>query len=126
MVAAPHMLERSGFIDIGLGSAIRRLQVDFGLDERGLASALGVDRRTLARGAAAETYPQKEARARLQRIVALHTVLMMMWATPDAAQSWLHRPSAFLGHTEPIELVRPGRFDRVEAALEAINSGFAS
>jgi len=43
-----------------------------------------------------------------------------------AARTWHHRPSPLLGQTEPIELVRAGRFDRVEAALEAINSGFAS
>ena len=49
-----------------------------------------------------------------------------MWATPEAARAWLHRPSPFLGHTEPIELVRAGRFDRVEAALEALTSGFAT
>ncbi len=125
-MAALQVLERSESIDIGLGSAIRRLQQDFGLDDRGLASALGVDRRTLTRWAAAETYPQKEAWARLQKIVALHKVLMMMWTTPHAARAWLHRPSPFLGHTEPIELVQRGRFDRVEAALEAINSGFSS
>jgi uncharacterized protein (DUF2384 family) len=51
---------------------------------------------------------------------------MMMWTSPDAARAWLHRPSPFFGHTEPIELVQRGRFDRVEAALEAINSGFSS
>jgi uncharacterized protein (DUF2384 family) len=49
-----------------------------------------------------------------------------MWSSMDAARAWLHRPSPFLGQTEPIELVRAGRFDRVEAALEAINSGFAT
>ncbi len=120
------MIERSASIDIGLGSAIQRLEEDFGLDDRGLAQALGVDRRTLTRWSTGDTYPQKEARSRLHKIVELHKALMMMWRTRDAAREWLHRPSPFLGHTEPIDLVRAGRFDRVEAALEAINSGFAS
>ena len=126
MAASTSDLARSASIDIGLGSAIRRLEDDFGLNDRGLAQALGVDRRTLGRWAAGSNYPQTDARKRLQRLVELHTVLMLMWTTPDAARGWLHRPSPFLGHTEPIELVRAGRFDRVEAALEAINSGFAS
>ena len=91
-----------------------------------MASDFGVDRRTLTRWTVAETYPQKETRARLQKLVDLHRMLLMMWATPDGARAWLHRPSPFLGLTEPIELVQCGRFDRVEAALEATNSGFAS
>lgn len=117
---------RSAPIYIGLGSAIAQLQQDLGLDERGLAQALGVERRTLARWSGGESYPQREARGRLQELVALHAYLGAMWRSRDAARRWLHRPSPFLGHAEPIDLVRAGRLDRVEAALEAINSGFAS
>jgi uncharacterized protein (DUF2384 family) len=105
---------------------LRQLQADFGLDERGLALALGVDKRTLSRWISGDNYPQTAARKRLQQLVELHYALSLMWNSMDAARSWLHRPSPYLGQTEPIELVRAGRFDRVEAALEAINSGFAS
>jgi len=105
---------------------LRQLQEDPGLDERGLALALGVDKRTLTRWISGDNYPQTEARKRLQKLVELHFTLLMMWSSMADAREWLHRPSPFLGHTEPIELVRAGRFDRVEAALEAINSGFAS
>jgi putative toxin-antitoxin system antitoxin component (TIGR02293 family) len=113
-------------LDVGLGRPLRQLQDDLGLDERGLATALGVDKRTLHRWISGDNYPQREARKRLQQLVELHHALLLMWSSMDAARAWLHRPSPFLGHTEPIELVRAGRFDRVEAALEAINSGFAS
>ena len=113
-------------IDVGLGGPLRQLQDDLGLDERGLALALGVDKRTLSRWISGDNYPQREARKRLQQLVNLHYALHLMWSDMDAARSWLHRPSPYLGQTEPIELVRAGRFDRVEAALEAIASGFAS
>ena len=113
-------------LDISLRAPMRRLQSDLGLDERGLAMALGVDKRTLSRWISGDNYPQREARKRLQQLVELHYALTLMWSSMDAARTWLHRPSPFLGQTEPIELVRAGRFDRVEAALEAINSGFAS
>jgi putative toxin-antitoxin system antitoxin component (TIGR02293 family) len=113
-------------IDVGLGGPLRQIESDLGLDERGLAMALGVDKRTLARWISGDNYPQTQARKRLQQLVELHHALFLMWSSMDAARTWLHRPSPFLGHTEPIELVRAGRFDRVEAALEAINSGFAS
>jgi len=113
-------------IDVGLGGPLRQLEADLGLDERGLAMALGVDKRTLTRWISGDNYPQTQARKRLQQLVELHHALSLMWSNMDAARTWLHRPSPFLGQTEPIELVRAGRFDRVEAALEAINSGFAS
>jgi uncharacterized protein (DUF2384 family) len=113
-------------IDVGLGRPLRQLQADLGLDERGLAMALGVDKRTLNRWISGDNYPQTAARKRLQQLVELHYALSLMWSSMDAARTWLHRPSPFLGQTEPIELVRAGRYDRVEAALEAINSGFAS
>lgn len=127
MVMTPdHAHGGTGVLDVGLGGPLRRLQDDLGLDERGLAMALGVDRRTLTRWISGENYPQREARRRLQGLVELHHALGLMWSSMDAARAWLHRPSPFLGQTEPIELIRAGRFDRVEAALEAINSGFAS
>ena len=125
MVVTPSVAERAA-VDISRGTAARRLEEDLGLDGRGLAQALGVDRRTLGRRATGSTYPRTDARKRLQKLVELHTALLLMWATPEAARAWLHRPSPFLGHTEPIELVRAGRFDRVEAALEALTSGFAT
>jgi putative toxin-antitoxin system antitoxin component (TIGR02293 family) len=109
-----------------MNEQIGQLQTDLGLDERGLAMALGVDKRTLHRWISGDNYPQREARKRLQALVELHHALLLMWSNMDAARTWLHRPSPYLGQTEPIELVRAGRYDRVEAALEAINSGFAS
>lgn len=105
---------------------MKQLQADLGLDEHGLALALGVDDQAVARWSSGDDYPQAEARKRLQQLVELHYALSLMWSSMDAARTWLHRPSPYLGQTEPIELVRAGRFDRVEAALEAINSGFAS
>jgi transcriptional regulator with XRE-family HTH domain len=62
----------SGPLDVGLGGPLRQLQGDLGLDDRGLALALGVDRRTLTRWMSGENYPQREARQRLQSLVELH------------------------------------------------------
>jgi hypothetical protein len=72
MVAARQTLEWNGPIDIGLGSAIRTLQADFGLDDHGLASALGVDRRTLARWAAPKP-TRRRGRGRVSRKSSLST-----------------------------------------------------
>jgi uncharacterized protein (DUF2384 family) len=105
---------------------IRRLEADLGLDTYALAQALRVDRRTLLRWASGETYPRTEGRDRLHALVTLHARLGGTWKTAAAARRWLHRPSPYLGHAEPADMIRAGRFDRVEAALEAIDSGFAS
>src|SRR5215212_7528571 len=102
MVSAPAEMRSSGVpIDVGLGAPLRQLQDDLGLDERGLAMALGVDKRTLTRWISGDNYPQTEARKRLQALVELHYALVLMWSSMDAARAWLHRPSPFLGQTEP-------------------------
>jgi transcriptional regulator with XRE-family HTH domain len=113
-------------VDISLGSAIRRLEADLGLDDYALSQALRVDRRTLTRWVSGETYPRQEGRDRLHALATLHARLGLTWKTAGAARRWLHRPSPYLGHAEPADMIRAGRFDRVEAALEAIDSGFAS
>jgi len=113
-------------IDISLGSAIRRLEADLGLDAYALAQALRVDRRTLLRWASGETYPRQDGRDRFHALTMLHARLGETWKTASAARRWLHHPSPYLGHAEPADMIRAGRFDRVEAALEAIDSGFAS
>jgi hypothetical protein len=113
-------------VDISLGSAIRQLETDLGLDEYGLAQALQVDRRTLTRWIKGETYPRQDGRDRLHALATLHARLGLTWKTAGAPRRWLHRPSPYHGHTEPADMLRAGRFDRVEAALEAIDSGFAS
>jgi len=113
-------------IDISLGSAIRRLEADLGLDDYTLAQALRVDRRTLTRWISGETYPRQDGRDRLHALATLHARLGETWKTVGSARRWLHRPSPYLGHAEPVDMIRAGRFDRVEAALEAIDSGFAS
>jgi len=113
-------------VDVSLGSAIRQLEDDLGLDDYALAQALRVDRRTLTRWISGETYPRQEGRDRLHALATLHARLGETWKTVGAARRWLHRRSPYLGHAEPVDMIRAGRFDRVEAALEAIDSGFAS
>ncbi len=61
-----------------LGTAIRRLEEDFGLDDCGLAHALGVDRRSLGRWATGSSYPRTDVRKGLQKLVELHAALMLI------------------------------------------------
>ena len=115
-----------GPIQVTLAPAIRRLEADLGLSSRDLAHALGIERRTLGRWISGDAYPRAGARQQLVRLVALHTRLTETFETRQAAHAWLHRPMPYLGNTAPADAVKIGRLDSVEAALEAIDSGFAS
>ena len=118
----------SGFapIQITLKPALDQLEHDFGLSSTELAQALSVDRRTLERWASGDTFPRHAARDRLLALVALHTRLAELFETPEDMRTWLHRPLPFLGHMAPIDAVKVGRIESVDAALEAIDEGFAS
>ena len=127
MTAAPaHLACRITPIQITLKPALDQLEHDFGLSSRELAQALGVDRRTLERWASGDTFPRHAARDRLLALVAVHARLAELFETAEDARTWLHRPLPFLGRMAPIDAVKVGRIESVDAALEAIDEGFAS
>ena len=103
--------------------AVNRLQEELGLSARDLATALDVDRRTLERWLSGDTYPRREARRRLAMLLKLDERLGDTFTGRDAVRSWLNGPNRYLGGMRPIEALRAGRFDRVDAALEVIDSG---
>jgi putative toxin-antitoxin system antitoxin component (TIGR02293 family) len=113
-------------IQITLKPALEQLEHDFGLSSTELAQALGVDRRTLERWANGDTFPRHAARDRLLALVALHARLAELFETVEDARDWLHRPLPYLGRMAPIDAVKVGRIESVDAALEAIDEGFAS
>jgi putative toxin-antitoxin system antitoxin component (TIGR02293 family) len=113
-------------IQITLKPVLEQLEHDFGLSSTELAQALGVDRRTLERWANGDTFPRHAARDRLLALVALHARLAELFETVEDARDWLHRPLPYLGRMAPIDAVKVGRIESVDAALEAIDEGFAS
>jgi hypothetical protein len=44
-------------------------------------------------------------------------------ANPESRRAWLRSDNPYLGGLTPLEVLRAGRTDRVEAALEALDSG---
>ena len=113
-------------IQITLKPALDQLEHDFGLSSVELAQAVGVDRRTLERWASGDTFPRHAARDRLLALVAIHTRLAELFETAEDMRAWLHRPLPFLGRMAPIDAVKVGRIESVDAALEAIDEGFVS
>jgi transcriptional regulator with XRE-family HTH domain len=92
------------------------------LSDAEIATALGVALRTVDRWRRGVAVPQRDARERLGTLVALGEHVREMF-DGDAAAEWLGAENRYLGGLTPLEAIRAGRPDRVEAALEAIESG---
>jgi transcriptional regulator with XRE-family HTH domain len=105
-----------------LAEMVEQLSRDLGLSAPELASALGISPRTLDRWRNGEVMPQREARQRLANLTALDRRLHDTFVDEDVA-GWLRTDNRYLGGLTPAEVIAVGRFDRVEGALEVIDSG---
>lgn len=103
--------------------ALDALQKGLGIPEEDLAQALNSNRRTLQRWRAGTVHPQQLARQRLAELLRLQQRVRETFEGRDAARRWVHTQSRYLGGITPAEAIRVGRLDRVEAALEALDSG---
>ena len=103
---------------------IEELEADFGFSAEMLAQTLGVSQRTLSRWRSGDAYPQHDARQKLTQLIALDQRLHENFDAADAVREWMHTPSRYLAGLTPAEAARAGRVDRVDAALDALESGF--
>lgn len=100
--------------------AIAELESRLSLEAADIALALGISTRSLHRWVSGESHPQRESRTNLARLLALSEHLEEAFGEPE---EWLNQDSRYLGGLKPIEALRAGRMDRVEDALEALDSG---
>jgi transcriptional regulator with XRE-family HTH domain len=101
---------------------LARFERELGLTPAELAAALGVSQRTINRWRAGETLPQHAARAKLAGLTELNRHLHETFED-EAVPIWLRTPNRYLSGVTPAEMLQLGRFERVEAALEVIDSG---
>ena len=101
---------------------VNQFERELGLTTAELASALGVSTRSVNRWRAGETIPQREARAKLAELTELRDHMFRTFED-EAVSVWLRSPNHYLSNVTPAEMLRLGRFERVEAALEVIDSG---
>lgn len=106
-----------------LKTILEQLERDLRLEPRSLASVVGVTPRTLERWRSEKAYPQREARQRLKELMALDQHLQETFTNRAAIHTWLRADNRYLGGIKPLEALKAGRYDRVEAALEALDSG---
>lgn len=106
-----------------LQQAIAHLVDELDLEAQDLAGALEVNPRTIDRWCKGETLPQHDARRRLDELLDLQSRLQKVLGSGRGARQWLHTDSRYLGMVKPVEVLRAGRIDRVNAALEAMDEG---
>jgi hypothetical protein len=81
---------------------------------------------TLSRDILARQGPPVDRVAALERLSALLLLdvrLRDTFTNLEAARSWLSAPNRYLGGEKPADLLRSGQIHRIEAALEALDSG---
>lgn len=110
-------------LDMTISQAIEQLQEDLGLTQKELASVLGTSGRTLERWITHSHHPQQEARARIQALLALDQRLQETFDSRDTIKEWMRSRNRYLRGLRPVEVAATGRFDVVEAALDAMDEG---
>lgn len=107
----------------GIERSLQQIVTTLRLSDADLAGAVQTSLRTIERWRTHATYPQHESRRRLDALDALADRLHESFETPEAISAWMHADNSLLGGMKPIEALRVGRIDRVEAAIEALESG---
>lgn len=106
-----------------LSELLEYLMTSLDIPPTELAHALGASDRTFLRWLADETYPQHDARDRLDQMAALTRRLGESFTTAEGGAAWLHAPSGYFGGLAPVDALVRGRIDLVNAALDALDAG---
>ena len=104
-------------------TVVGHLQSGLSLDSQELADVLGVTPRTVDRWQGEHAVPQRVTRERIKQLLELERELQETFNSPEAIHTWLNTDNRYLGGIRPVEALRAGRHDRVQAALEALASG---
>jgi hypothetical protein len=105
-----------------LAPLIERLTAELGLSRAEFAEALDASERSVARWKVGGSYPQYEARARLEEMTALADRLHASFPDDAAGAAWLRAPSGYFGGLAPLDAFLRGRFAAVEAGLDAFDA----
>jgi len=108
---------------LDLRETLDRLAVGLALSAEDLARATGTSTATVKRWRAGSHLPQGESRQRLDGLWDLKERLDESFTNAAAAKRWLSGRSRYLGGFTPKDALLLGHVERVNAALEALDSG---
>lgn len=106
-----------------LRETLTQLMDDLDLTREDVAGALGTTIRNIDRWYKGETFPQKEGRKQFDRLLAFRDRIQECFPLGRQVRQWMHTDNTSLGFIKPVEALKAGRLDRVEAALEAEAGG---
>ena len=109
--------------DTTMKTVVHHLRTGLDLNNQELADVLGVTQRTIDRWHGDQVMPQRATRERIRRLLEIELELQETFNDPAAIRSWLNSDNRYLGGIKPVEALRVGRYDTVQAALEALASG---
>jgi uncharacterized protein (DUF2384 family) len=102
------------------------MESELELEPEDLAGAAGVPVRTFTRWRTGESFPQTEARRRLDQLYDLQKHIRLSIGVGRAAREWMHGENPYLGMLRPVDVLRSGRIDAVEGVLSAQDHGFST
>ncbi len=105
------------------GDAILMAIKELGLNNNEVASALGVNRRTLYRYKNHENAPSPEVREKLGKLRVIAQLLSEIFIDKEAQFSWLYSPVPMLRGQLPIDRILSGELDEVVSVLAGLHSG---
>lgn len=95
----------------------------YGIEFGDLASALGVDRRTVLRYRNRRSVPRREVRSRLGKLREMSFLLSRVFDSPEDGLAWLFNPVPALRGRTPMEVIREGQVEAVVDLLAGIEGG---
>ena len=102
---------------------VESVHESFGLSYTDVASALGVNRRTLLRYRNKLNIPSPKARAGMEKMREIRYLLHEVFNGKSAENEWLYSSVPLLRGRRPIDLMREGELDQVLSVLAGLYSG---
>jgi uncharacterized protein (DUF2384 family) len=103
--------------------AIQVADEELGLNNSQLASAIGINRRTIYRYKNGESAPSTPVINQLGKINEIAQLLMEVFKDDNAQFDWLYQSSSVLSGKRPIDLIKKGQFDLIISTLSGFQSG---
>jgi putative toxin-antitoxin system antitoxin component (TIGR02293 family) len=96
---------------------------ELGLNSSQLASAIGVNRRTLYRYKNGENAPSTAVIDQLGKISEIVQLLTEVFTDDEAQFDWLYQSLSILSGKRPIDLIKKGQLDLIISTLSGFQSG---
>lgn len=103
--------------------AIKLADDSLGLNNAQMASAIGVNERTLYRYKNAENAPSPAVIDRLGKIREIDQLLSEIFKDKNAQFEWLYSAAPVYRGRRPIDLIKKGELDKIISTLSGIQSG---